>query len=91
MESGVGMVAVNAPDVKMMNILDSWDLFECLSEFGDGDIGRSLFEKDVNDGNKVLDSVPEDEQCDKDGEDWVEIENIGKAHDNGADEDDNPA
>lgn len=91
MKGDISMIAINTPDVQVVDFLDIRDLFEMLGEFGDGNIGRSFFEKNIKNGKEVLNGVPEDETSDKDGEDRIEIGNVGETHNNGADENDDPA
>lgn len=80
MKGDISMIAINTPDVQVMDFLDIRDLFEMLGEFGDGNIGGSFFEKNIKNGKEVLNGVPEDETSDKDGKDRIEIGNVGETH-----------
>lgn len=91
MKSGESVVAVDAPDVKMMDFLDARDLFEVLSKRGDGDMVGSFFEKNVENGEEVFDSVPKDKKRDENREDGIEISDVGEAHNDSTDKDYNPA
>lgn len=91
MKSGESVVAVDTPDVKMVYSMDFGNLFEVLSKFGDGNMVGSFFEKNIENGKEVFDGVPKDKKCDEDREDWIEISDVGEAHNDSADEDYDPA
>ena len=87
----VVVVAVHAPNVDVVHVLYALDVRKMLANFVYVDAVGGLFEEEINGFFEVANGVDENKHSHADGHQRVDDGDIGKAHDDGACEDNEPA
>ena len=90
-EGCIIVVPIHTPNVDVVNVMHAFDMCQVLADFVHVDAVGCLFEKEINGFFEGADGVDEDKHRHTDGHQRVDDGNIGKTHDDGSHEDNQPA
>ena len=91
MERCVVVVPVHTPHVDVVNVLHAFDVAEVLAKFGNFDAVRRFFEEEVKRFFEVANGIDKDKRRNADRHQGVDDGNIGKAHNDGSNKNNEPA